>query len=88
MLKNESRKSFIFSLGCSNPGWVGDGYCDDVTNNMACNYDGGDCCGDNVNTNYCSECQCMDGSGSTESTTSGTTSPSGMGKIIKKERRK
>jgi hypothetical protein len=23
--------------------------CDDVTNNAACDYDGGDCCGDSVN---------------------------------------
>ena len=55
-------------LGCTNSAWVGDGYCDDVTNNMDCNYDGGDCCGDNVNTAYCSVCQCLDGG-----TTSGTT---------------
>ena len=57
-------------LGCTNPAWVGDGYCDDITNNMACNYDGGDCCGDNVNTQYCSECQCI-GNGTTVN--SGTT---------------
>ena len=52
-------------LGCTNSAWVGDGYCDDVTNNMECNYDGGDCCLDPVNTQYCSECQCLDGSGTT-----------------------
>ena len=38
---------------------MADGYCDDVTNNAECNYDGGDCCGDNVNTEWCSECQCL-----------------------------
>ena len=70
-------------LGCVNPSWVGDGYCDDVTNNMECNYDGGDCCGDNVNIQYCSECQCISEGGSTEDPgttglTGGTTaSPSG-----------
>ena len=42
-------------------GWVGDGYCDDVANTESCTYDGGDCCGANVNTQYCTECQCMDG---------------------------
>ena len=44
---------------CPNPGWIGDGYCDDVTNNQYCNYDGGDCCGAAINTQYCSECQCL-----------------------------
>ena len=32
---------------------IGDGYCDDINNNMNCNYDGGDCCGPNVITLYC-----------------------------------
>ena len=77
-------------LGCTDPGlgldWVGDGYCDDVTNIIECNYDGGDCCLDPVNTQYCSECQCIDGGstadpGSTDSPTSETVTPSG---IIKK----
>ena len=39
--------------------WFGDGYCDDVINNQECNYDGGDCCGGNVNTDYCDECFCF-----------------------------
>ena len=34
-------------------GWIGDGYCDDGTNNLDCNFDGGDCCGPNVKTYYC-----------------------------------
>ena len=55
--------------GCVNPGWVGDGYCDDSTNNMECNYDGGDCCGPNINTQYCVECQCQNGNGTTLTTT-------------------
>ena len=29
--------------------WIGDDMCDDATNNAACEYDGGDCCGDSVN---------------------------------------
>ena len=36
---------------------IGDGYCQDETNNAECNYDGGDCCV-NVKTNFCSECAC------------------------------
>ena len=46
------------SGGC-NQEWIGDGYCDDINNNLNCNYDGGDCCGSNVNTQYCTECQCQ-----------------------------
>ena len=40
--------------------WQGDGYCDDVNNLAECNYDNGDCCGDNVNMMYCSACECLD----------------------------
>ena len=61
--------TLIIIAGCVNPGWVGDGYCDDTTNNMVCNYDGGDCCGSNINTQYCSECQCLDGNNGTMTTT-------------------
>ena len=41
--------------------FVGDGVCNDETNNVECEYDGGDCCV-NVNTDSCSECNCL-GSG-------------------------
>ena len=37
---------------------VGNGFCNDETNNEDCNYDGGDCCVVNTNTNSCSECEC------------------------------
>ena len=39
---------------------IGNGYCNDETNNGNCNFDGGDCCV-NVNTDYCSECSCLGG---------------------------
>ena len=45
--------------GVCNP-WIGDGYCDDINNNLDCTYDGGDCCGSNVNTQYCTDCQCLE----------------------------
>merc|ERR1712226_1408939 len=48
------------STGCGSPQWQGDGYCDDNNNNDGCDYDGGDCCGDDVNTKYCTECECLD----------------------------
>merc|ERR1711884_27389 len=43
---------------CGVPSWKGDGFCDDENNNAGCAYDGGDCCGTNVNTTYCTECKC------------------------------
>ena len=39
---------------------IGDGFCNDETNIENCNYDGGDCCGYNINTDYCSDCKCYD----------------------------
>ena len=42
------------------PPRFGDNYCDDENNNAECGWDGGDCCGDNVNTQYCSACECLD----------------------------
>ena len=49
-------KSTFFE-GCPVPSWSGDGYCDDIINILDCSFDGGDCCGSNVNTQYCTECQ-------------------------------
>ena len=40
---------------------VGDGYCDDVTNNVICNFDDGDCCSPEIITSFCTECQCLNG---------------------------
>ena len=44
--------------GCETPGKVSDDYCNDHVNNAECNYDGGDCCGVNVNTENCVDCIC------------------------------
>ena len=51
---------FSKQIGCVNGivGFIGDGYCDDENNNAGCHFDGGDCCGVNVNTQYCNECIC------------------------------
>ena len=46
---------------CPTPLIVGDGFCNDETNNPDCNYDGGDCCGSCVVREQCSECQCIGG---------------------------
>ena len=48
-----------FSAGpCLNDDLVADGFCDDDTNNLACNFDGGDCCGFEVLEDYCDDCNC------------------------------
>ena len=45
---------------CGSPSYKDDQYCDDENNNCGCEWDGGDCCGINVNTKYCSACECLD----------------------------
>ena len=45
---------------CEFPDFKGDGCCDDENNLEACEYDGGDCCGSDVDTICCIECQCSD----------------------------
>ena len=45
---------------CGYPNYKGDNYCDDENNNCGCEWDGGDCCGDNLNTQYCTACECLD----------------------------
>ena len=47
-------------LGCGFPYWKGDNWCDDENNNEGCDWDGGDCCGDQVKTYYCTACLCLD----------------------------
>ena len=41
--------------------YLGDGYCDDSNNYADCSYDLGDCCLDNVMTDYCTICECIEG---------------------------
>ena len=55
---------------------IGDGYCDDALNNKDCNYDGEDCCGSNVNTQFCSKCQCLGYKATPSDKTSAITSTS------------
>ena len=55
--------SGITTTGYCNPSWTADGRCDDMNNHLDCSYDGGDCCGSNVNTQYCNICQCHEGGG-------------------------
>ena len=39
--------------------WVKDGFCDDINNNAACSYDGGDCCGTLADMRFCFQCKCI-----------------------------
>ena len=48
-------------LGCGSPQWANDQFCDDENNNAACKFDGGACCGPNVNKKWCTKCQCLQG---------------------------
>lgn len=54
--------------GCAVASWKGDAYCDDINNTPECDYDGGDCCGPNVNTWFCDACECLDPNGVAVST--------------------
>merc|ERR1712151_582174 len=45
---------------CYNQNHKGDGNCDDYNNNCGCEYDGGDCCGPDVKTKFCKQCECLD----------------------------
>ena len=53
-------RTLVFFLvpGCDNAALVGNGFCNDETNNANCKFDGGDCCVLNANTNSCFECGC------------------------------
>ena len=43
------------AVSCGKPSYKGDGYCDDENNNADCAYDGGDCCGTDVDKSYCTK---------------------------------
>ena len=49
----------IFIAGCNQANLISDGYCNDETNNDDCNFDGGDCCGSCINTDFCAHCICL-----------------------------
>ena len=50
----------MISVGCQKPDLKENGHCEDETNSVYCEFDGGDCCGSNVVTTFCSACQCLD----------------------------
>ena len=48
-----------FSVNGGESSWIEDGMCDDINNNGTCGFDGNDCCGANVNKEYCYNCDCI-----------------------------
>ena len=55
----KSKLIYCFQFeGCPTPEIVGDGFCEDHVNNAECNFDGGDCCGSNVDFSFCQYCIC------------------------------
>ena len=73
---------FAVTTGYCEKEWIGDGNCDDVNNNEDCQWDGGDCCGNSVNTQYCQVCACLDpgaGDSGTTTITTGPTNPTTTG---------
>ena len=51
---------FSQNIGCEYLDFVGKGTCTDHANNAKCGFDGGDCCGFNVNTDLCTQCICYE----------------------------
>ena len=49
----------MFLKGCKYPKLVRNGYCNDDSNNIHCNFDGGDCCYSCVSKTFCKDCQCL-----------------------------
>ena len=47
---------YIDNMG--RPDWVGDGFCDDINKNRECHFDNGDCCGCDVQIQFCIDCTC------------------------------
>lgn len=53
---------------------IGDGFCDDQANIYQCEFDGGDCCGPEVNDANCLQCMCLVTTTSTTTYSTTTTS--------------
>lgn len=55
LTKKEERQVF----SCKFHQLIGDGICHDATNIELCDFDGGDCCLEQINTSNCMACQCL-----------------------------
>ena len=59
-ISSSTSVNLIWSQNNFRPQYKGNGYCNDENNFAACEYDGGDCCGDEVKTKWCNDCLCVD----------------------------
>ena len=50
---------FFIPKDCTNGRLIANGICNDETNNAECEFDGGECCGSYINTDYCTNCSCI-----------------------------
>ncbi len=58
--RNSETSRTMEQIGCSaNSFLIGDGTCDEVTNNARCLFDGGDCCLQDKVTSLCQNCTCI-----------------------------
>ena len=53
-------KTQVANIHFCRPAYKDDEFCDDENNFEGCNFDGGACCGNDVQKNYCTECKCLD----------------------------
>ena len=68
MISKSYTTVFLNNVECTGrTDWIGNGYCDDDNNNKECKYDGGDCCGYCVSTEFCTICECLLDEGSSDS---------------------
>jgi hypothetical protein len=52
-------KTQIFTAKqCPEPSEQGDGFCEDSLNIDVCDFDGGDCCLEIIDSHFCTECLC------------------------------
>lgn len=57
--------------GCEFPTFAGDSFCDDGNNHCGCDWDGGDCCGQESQYTYCTDCECLDPTLASQNCTAG-----------------
>ena len=48
------------NIALKNLYFQGDGLCDDYLNVEQCEFDSGDCCGENLDLYFCTKCECLD----------------------------
>ena len=60
MTQSTSTTATTIASTCYDLSYIADDFCDDECNFIQHNFDGGDCCGPNVDTSFCEECECKE----------------------------